>query len=218
MKKTNNWSADDDAALMVLYADISNESLSVLFGRTPSAVAARAHRLGVKKSAQYTQEIKAAATRFKKGATPWNKGRRHPSTGRSAETQFKKGDKPANWMPVGTERITREGYMQRKITDTGCTRRDFVPVHHIAWREHTGQPVPKGHALIFKDGNKRNFDINNLELLTRAELMNRNSVQHLPPEIKRDIRILAGFKNRLRRITENERNSRQPAGNPERNN
>lgn len=70
------------------------------------------------------------------------------------------------------------------LTDTGVTRRDFVCIHHIVWRE-AGREIPSGHALVFRDGNKRNFALNNLELVSRAELMRRNSVHNYGPEIAR---------------------------------
>ena len=154
------------------------------------------------------------STFIKKGNVPWNKGISHPASGRSAQTQFKKGIKPKNWRPIGSERITKDGYLQRKMTDTGVSRKDFVPVHHLVWLEHTGQPVPKGHALIFKDGNNRNLDISNLELLTRADLMRRNSVHTLPPEIRAQCMVLGGFNRKLRRI-ERDSNSREPTQNTE---
>ena len=46
--------------------------------------------------------------------------------------------------------------LERKLTDTGVTRRDFVCIHHIIWRE-AGREIPPGHALVFKDGNKWKF-------------------------------------------------------------
>ena len=43
-------------------------------------------------------------TRFKKGQVPPNKGTHPVTKGRMAETQFKKGNRPHNWRPVGSER------------------------------------------------------------------------------------------------------------------
>ena len=39
---------------------------------------------------------------------------------------------------------------------------------------HHQQDVPKGCVIYCKDGNPENFDIDNLELITRAELARRN--------------------------------------------
>lgn len=208
MSKTNSpWKEYEDQVMRTLYQNTSNAQLASLLDRSVSAIKNRSNVLKLKKSKAYMQRV-ANETRFSKGLVPWNKGQKFPSTGRSRETQFQKGQKPPNWMPIGSERVTKDGYLQRKMTDTGSSLKDFVPVHHLVWIEHTGQQVPKGHALTFKDGNKRNLDISNLELLSRADLMRRNSVQTLPPEIKAQVHLIAGFNRRLRRI-ERERNSGQ---------
>ena len=74
-------------------------------------------------------------------------------------------------MPIGSERVTKDGYLQRKVTDTGYTPKDWVAVSHIEWEKHSGRKVPKGHAVIFRDSNNRNFAPANLELISRADLM-----------------------------------------------
>lgn len=61
-----------------------------------------------------------------------------------------------------------------KLTDTGVTRRDSCS-SIIVWRE-AGREVPSGNALVFRDGNQRNFALDNLELVSRAELMRRNGI------------------------------------------
>ncbi len=213
MSKTNSpWKEYEDQVMRTLYPNTSNTQLASLLDRSVSAIKNRSNVLKLNKSEAYMLRV-ANETRFSKGLVPWNKGQKFPSTGRSRETQFQKGQRPPNWMPIGSERVTKDGYLQRKMTDTGSSLKDFVPVHHLVWIEHTGQPMPKGHALTFKDGNTRNFDINNLELLSRADLMRRNSITTLPPEVSDQIRLVSGFKRRLRRI-ERERNSREPTQHP----
>lgn len=109
--------------------------------------------------------------RFKKGHIPANKGTHPPTVGRMAETQFKKGNLPPNTKPIGYERITKDGYtevkvMQRPNRKTG--EKNFKLKHRIIWEEHFGK-IPKGYNVIFLDGDKTNFDINNLALLSDAE-------------------------------------------------
>jgi hypothetical protein len=123
------------------------------------------------------------------------------SAGRMPETQFKPGARPHTWKPIGSTRVTNDGYLQRKISDTGYPPRDWVGVHILLWEEAHG-PIPKGHALIFKDRNKGNLCLENFELITRAELMRRNTIHNYPPELVDVIRLGGALKRRLRRIGE----------------
>lgn len=110
--------------------------------------------------------------RFKPGFTPWNKGKKKCYVGGEA-TQFKKGQKGWNYKPVGTERVNSDGYVDVKIADPGKWRQK----HILIW-EAANRPVPKGHCLIFSDSNPLNVTLDNLLLITRAELamMNKNGL------------------------------------------
>lgn len=108
---------------------------------------------------------------FPKGNIPVNKGTKGLSG--PNKTSFKKGQKPLNWRPVGSERITRDGYTEIKVEEPNKWRLK----HIVVWEEENG-PVPKGHVIVFGDGNKQNVDINNLILVTRRQLLilNRNNL------------------------------------------
>ena len=85
------------------------------------------------------------------------------------------------------------------MTDTGYTPRDYVAVHHLVWAEHYG-PVPAGHAIVFRDGNKNNFNIENLECVSRAELMRRNTVHRYPKEIALAVQLRGALNRKLNRF------------------
>ena len=110
--------------------------------------------------------------RFEKGHATWNKGTKGLT--KANVTSFKKGQKPHNYKPLGSERITKDGYCEIKVSDTG---RRWKPKHVLIYEKHHGK-VPKGSAVIFLDGDKRNFDIDNLYLVTRSQLamLNKNSL------------------------------------------
>lgn len=139
------WQAAEVEAVRTRYADEKTEHIARDLGRPLGQVYRKAHSLGLKKSEAYLVSPAASrlrrgdqvgkAFRFEKGIVPWNKGTHFESGGRSVETRFKKGSKPGNWLPIGSERLSKEGYLQRKLTDTGYPPRDWVPVHHILWRE-----------------------------------------------------------------------------------
>ncbi|TRO20902.1 HNH endonuclease [Ectopseudomonas mendocina] len=95
--------------------------------------------------------------------------------------------------------------LQRKIRADGPPHRRWQSVHEIIWEEHNG-PRPAGHLVVFKDGNRRNFSPDNLELITRAENCRRNSIHRYPPELKQAIRRL----KKLKRTIE-EKSNEEPA-------
>jgi HNH endonuclease len=144
-----------------------------------------------------------AANRFRPGHVPANKGLRRPgwSSGRMRETQFKKGNKPHTWKPIGSTRLSKEGYLQRKISDTGYPPKDWVGVHIMMWEKVRG-PVPKGFVVCFKDRDKAHLELGNFELISRKELMQRNTIHRLPAELAEVIRLSASLKRQIRKIDE----------------
>lgn len=87
---------------------------------------------------------------------------------RMAPTQFRKGNTPANELPVGTIVINSDGYKLRKKSMKGTLWERWEMLHRTVWEEHNG-PIPDGMMVSFKDGNKTNCDIENLMLITRGE-------------------------------------------------
>jgi hypothetical protein len=188
------WTEDEIAVLQAMYPTVASKDIAAMLGRTSRQVLEKAWSLGLKKTREAISDIArcsmadpnhpARRHQFAKGIAPWNKGTSYQAGGRSAETQFKPGQKPHTWNPIGHEREIKGGYLQRKVRDTGFTRRDYMMVHHLVWIA-AGNDIPPGHALLFRDGNKRNFALDNLELVSRSELMRRNSVHNYGPEIAR---------------------------------
>lgn len=190
------WTDEAVALLQRLYADTPTSQIAAQIGATPEQVYHKVQRIGLRKSAAYMASVFAcrllkgdnvgAATRFKPGLTPWNKGQKHPSTGRAIDTQFKPGNRSGkaleNYQPIGAERLSKDGYLERKIHDGRPLQRRWRAVHLLEWEAING-PLPLGHAVVFRDGNKRNLALDNLELVTRAELMRRNSVYRFGMEI-----------------------------------
>ncbi len=108
-------------------------------------------------------------TQFKKGHVPANKGKKGISYAGSEATQFKKGHIPQTWKPVGTETVRSDGYTWVKVAEPNKWREK----HRMMWEAVNG-PVPVGYAVIFADGNKQNVMLENLMLITRAQLVRLN--------------------------------------------
>lgn len=204
------WTDDEVAELRRLFPDHTAREISGRTGRGVRSIELKARQLGLRKTSEWIAERARAAmadpshparrTQWQAGNAPYNKGKPHPARGRTLETMFKPGHRPHTWMPIGSDRTSKEGYLQRKTADTGCTRRDYAPIHHLVWRMH-GRTVPAGYALCFIDGDKRNFDINNLELVHRSELMRRNSVHRLPKEAALAYQLVGCIRRQINRRT-----------------
>ena len=114
--------------------------------------------------------------RFQKGDIPFNKGKSQKdymsaeSIEKTKKTRFKKGQPPINWRPVGSERITKDGYTEIKIAEPNV----WELKHKVLWEREHGSIPPK-HVVIFADGNKENLDINNLMLISREKLLIMNT-------------------------------------------
>jgi hypothetical protein len=139
---------------------------------------------------------------FPKGNVPTNKGTKG-LTSRN-RTSFEPGNRPKNWKPVGSERIcSKQGYILIKVAEPRTWRHK----HTVLWETAYG-PLRKNEAVTFKDGNILNVCLDNLEKISRRELLwlNRNGYTETPPELKSTLRMLAkvnvksselGSKNKL---------------------
>ena len=116
--------------------------------------------------------------RYQPGNVPLNKGTKG-LTGAN-RTSFKKGQQAPRYRPIGSERISRDGYTEIKVAEPD----KWKLKHRLIWEEANG-PVPKGYALIFGDGDKRNIKLDNLLLVSRAQLARLNQ-NHL---IQNDIEL-----------------------------
>ena len=105
------------------------------------------------------------STRFRPGEKSWITGKRFP--GRTNDGCFLPGHRSANAVPIGTERKS-DGYTWVKIQD-GHKNKNWMLKQRLIWEEHRG-PIPDGYNVIFIDGNRDNFDIENLELVSQQEL------------------------------------------------
>lgn len=208
------WTADQLEILRREYSDRSTADVARLVGHTLKSTYQTAGRLGLRKSEAFLSSpaagrldgVRGTSHRFSKGHTTWNKGTNWTAGGRSAVTRFKPGNKPHTWRPIGSERITDDGIRQRKISDTGYPPRDWKAIHVSMWEAENGQ-VPRNHIVVFRDRNRENLVLENFELVTRQELMRRNSVHTRYPK---EIAVVIQLKGALQRqINKRERSAKQ---------
>lgn len=181
--------------LLARFADMPTHELAALLGRSRSAVDQAANKHGLRKSPEQRARSQAKtnavleeagkAYRRRAGEAPWNKGRHYQP--RNVGTRFEPGHRPQTWLPVGTERIDKDGVLKRKVSDTRDRRADWKPVHVIEWEAING-PVPAGKVVLTTG-----------ELVTRAELMRRNSVHNLPKGVALAVQLVGALNRQIRK-------------------
>lgn len=210
--KRRPWTKAEQRIVRAKYPHTPTRDLVRLFKRPAYQVYQLAARLGLRKTAEYMASPAAcrlrrgdnvgAPYRFRKGQVPANKGLRRPGwfVGRMRETQFKKGVMPHTWVPVGTEVLDPGGYLKRKVTDdrTVPSRFNWQFVHILVWEKKHG-PVPPAHAIAFRNGDKSDIRLANLELVSRREMLRRNSVHRLPKALGQVIQLRGALVRQINR-------------------
>jgi hypothetical protein len=169
-------------------------------GLTYSQVANRAFTMGLKKTLDFKRSESSGRTnlltagakfRFTPGHTPFNKGKEMPTEvyEKVKATMFKPGNRPHNWKPDGSivERkdtdLSGRVYLYYKLSDS-----KWILYHNKIWIDANG-PIPNKHIIIFKDGNTRNCQLENLQCISMKDNVLRNSIQRFPEEIKEVIKL-----------------------------
>lgn len=208
------WTRSELRILRRQYPHRQTKLIAAALDRSVLATYQRAQIMGLHKSAAFLASpaagrldgIRGTAHRFAKGHTTWNKGTNWTAGGRSPDTRFRPGNKPHTWRPIGSERVTDDGIRQRKISDTGYPPADWKGIHTLMWEAENG-PVPRGHIVVFKDHNRERLVLENFELVTRGELMRRNSYHTRYPK---EIGLVIQLKGALQRqINKRERSEKQ---------
>lgn len=211
-----SWTVKDDEALRRLYPFLGTREVAAALRRPVTAVSARAKKLGVEKSAERMAAVcqasaqmlqeRGAAFRFKKGQTSHNKGQRGYSPPGCEKGWFTKGARNGKaaqlWMPIGSERLI-DGFLYVKVAEVPNVAYtvNWKAVHVLLWEQKNG-PVPKGHCLRFVDGDRSNITLENLRLTSRVELMRRNTVHNLPPEVAEVVLLRAALVRRINKRRE----------------
>lgn len=120
---------------------------------------------------------------FIKGQQAHNKGKKMPPElyKKCAPTMFKKGQRPINHREVGSERINVDGYTEIKVAEPNKWRLK----QRVVYEQYYEEMLSSNDVIIFLDGNKQNFDIENLFKLSRSALAryNQDHMYNFNPEI-----------------------------------
>jgi hypothetical protein len=209
-----HWSPEDIATLRELYPNKDSQFLAELFGRPVFSIYNKVYALGLKKSKEFIanqcreriSDPNHPARKYwmKKGCIPPNKGKRiveymsFEAIKRVKATQFKPGNKPENYRPVGDERIDSDGYIEIKVMD-GLDGWNLK--HRVIWEKQNGK-IPEGYNIQFKDGNPQNCIIENLYMISRSDQMKNENSFHAkyPQDVKKLIQLKGALSRQINKI------------------
>lgn len=134
---------------------------------------------------------------FKKGQTPWNKGK----TGYMGanRTSFKKGQPSHNQRPIGSQRIcSKDKYLIEKVAEPDVW--DYK--HRMLWREHYGE-IPEDCVIRFIDKDRMNITIENLICVPQGansvlNLHNRADTDN--PDLNKAIILTETLRHEIRKL------------------
>lgn len=182
-KRVTTSDATTDYLLKELYLLMPVKTMADLIGRSGTFVDTRLRQLKLKQSRKLIDEI-IEMFKIRPGTIPANKGKKQTeymspdAIKKTSATRFKKGHLPHNAVGFEDGDITirhdhpgRGGFPYYYIR---LSLGKWKPLHSYKWEQVHGA-IPKGHCLWFIDGNPLNVELSNLELITRAENMKRNS-------------------------------------------
>jgi HNH endonuclease len=190
--KKGIYSVDELEYLKKHYADMPTQEIADYLGRHKDRIIGKANQMGLRKSEAFFKSGASGrmlfgsklgeATRFTKQCPGWNKGKKRKDyvknpliLAKMEATQFKKGNVPHNRKPIATNRIADNGYIEIKVGAFENHAENYQFKHRIVWEEANGK-VPASYVVCFKDGDKMNCDLSNLELVHRSELLRKNSL------------------------------------------
>lgn len=216
LKVRKQWTAADDWMLRAYFPLISTRELAARVKHPEISTGQHANKCGVHKSQLYLDSPAAgrlrsggnvgAAFRFHKGQTPLNKGMRRPGysagRGRMQQTQFRKGQEPHNALPLWSFRFNANGHLLLKTGKPAPRPNDgWEYVHRLVWEQANG-PLPHWNLarIWWRDGDKGNCSLSNLELVTAQEHMLRTTIHNFPSPLKEVIQLKGALKRRIGRM------------------
>ncbi len=188
--KWRPWTTEQKEWLRRHYPEMSRKELLAEFNRVFNETRKFTAMVGCLKNHKITS---GRSGRFEPGHVPWTKGKKGVTGPNSGS--FKPGHLPHNHKPLWSERVNRDGYIEISVPEknpyTGSPTR-YKPKHVWIWEQAHG-PRPKGHVVIFLDGDNRNFSLDNLGLVSQSVLLhlNQHNYKEAPAELKPAILALA---------------------------
>jgi len=198
-KIAGRTSADkkEDMYLRRNYLKLPVKTLAANLNRSHTFVSTRLRQLSLEIPPEIILQRKIDS-RIKPGTVPPNKGKRMSKSQykKRVATMFKRGNIPPNTKVRDGIIVTRMDSKGHPYKYIRVSIGKWVQYHRYRWEMFRGE-IPPGHCLWFKDGNSLNCKLENLEVITRAENMRRNSIARFPPELQSAIHQLSKLNKKI---------------------
>ncbi|MDO6808103.1 HNH endonuclease signature motif containing protein [Zobellia galactanivorans] len=187
---------DQERIIKEKYLDVPVKTLADEIGTTYGVIMRRLKKWGLEIPKEVIERRKRDS-RFRKGQKAHNKGKKQTdymckeAIERTKNTRFKKGFEPHNTKYNGHERISKDGYVEVRMS-----KGNYKLKHRVEWEKRNG-PIPKGMILVSKDGNKTNTDPGNWKPMTRQEAMLYNSRHKFPKEVVPTMHLINNLKKAI---------------------
>ncbi len=172
MQKVKNFFSDEECFLIKAFYPMTNTKFlakTLLKNYSRRQITSRAHHMGISKSAIYEIDNDNL---YKPGNIPGNKGK----------------------YTATNPKIIRERARKRFRLKDGTVK----TIGQMVWYKHHGYYPPRNCCIAYKDGNLENNAIENLEMISRAELAIRNQ-NKIPNFLRRLILIHANLVRSLKK-------------------
>lgn len=200
------WTDKENSILREMYSECFAGEIGALLDRSKSSVYAQAQKLGLKSSEEKIRRSgqvnvdhpNKVAHQFRKGHVPPNKGKKvSPELyAKMQPTMFKKGRPSLNHREVGSERVNVDGYIEVKVAEPNKWRLK----NRVVWEQANG-PIPPGHNVQFRNGNRLDCRLENLYLIDRrVQFMTHNSIYaRYPKELQYVMKLKGALVRQIHR-------------------
>ncbi len=205
------FTPDEDQFLRDNYLTIPAKRMAKMLGRTEGTARQRMKLLGIVVPPEVVQRFKEESY-IKKGNVSFNKGKKQTdycspeAIAKSAKTRFKKQGLPANTLYDGAI-VSRRDKTGRNYKWIRISQAHWKMLHVYNWEQVHG-PIPQDMIVVFKDKDCSNCEVSNLEMITRAQNMKRNTLHNYPKEIVTTIQLLGAMKRQINKQTKKIKNEK----------
>jgi hypothetical protein len=199
MKKTTA-TKKEDLYIKANYLELPIKRIAKNIGRSNIFISTRLRQLELEVPDHIIKK-NIEKGRFNNGHVPFIKGKKiedfysPEAMEKVKDCWFKKGHIPANASFDGAITIVN-GYKWKRVSVN-----NWIQLHIYNWEKEHGE-LPDGMMLAFKDGDQMSCETNNLQPITRAENMVRNSIMRYPPELQKSLRLMGKLNKKIQTKTQ----------------